>query len=166
MAGATQSKQSSQTRATGNGYTDFTKFGEQAFKNFQDFKVPGFETEQLMSSHRRNMETLAELQKAATETARAFGRLQSQCARQAMEDAAAFSRTMMQAGTNFEDQVEAQSCSIKQAVKRATDQSQELTDILNKSQQTMAKLCNARLSECVDECSAMTKKAAKTATKK
>lgn len=162
MTTTTSTKQTEPTASTDSGYTDFSKFGEEVFKQFQNFKTPGFDTEPLMTSHQHNMETLAGLQKMTMETTRTFGQFQSQYTSQAMEELANFTRTMMSAGPRVEDRVESQSRLMKNAVKNMVAQSQELNDIFNKSQQAATKLYNTRLSQCLDEYTAMAKAAAQT----
>ncbi len=149
-------------KKTGNDSADFTKFGAEALKKFQNFKMPGVDSKQMANSHRKNMETLATAQKSIMEAGRALAQAQTQFARQTMEDGAGYMRNMMSAGGDMQAKMDAHTKSVNEAMKNTLAHGQEITGALNKSSEKFTKIVQGRLHECAEEAHKM----GKTATKK
>lgn len=136
-------------------------FGPDAFKFFQDFKNPGFEVNTLLESYRKNMQTIEAAQKAAAETLKDLTQAQSQYARKTMEDLTGLMRHLMASGNNVQEKFELQSQSLKANVEKAISHNQEISGILNQSQDKVIKLASRRFTEYVDEVSNIAKNTTK-----
>ena len=154
-----------QSKQAGNGFTDFTKFGQEAFKQFENFKIPGFASDQLMESHRHNMESIAQLQKACMETVRSCSQLQTQYSRQAMEDCAVYMKSMTSAGATVDQRVKAQNQSMKDAMHKVVNQGQQLNKVLQDSQKCVNDLVQNRFDQSLEEAQSMAASATRTTKK-
>jgi phasin family protein len=126
-------------------------FGPDAFKFFQDFKKPGLEVNTLLEGYRKNMQNIEAAQKAASETLKNLTQAQSQYTRQTMEDLTGLMRHLMASGNNVQEKLELQSKSLKKSVEKAVSHNQEISGILNQTQDKVIKLATHRFGEYVDE---------------
>jgi phasin family protein len=156
---STTSKASS-NQPFGNG-TNFAHAGQEAMKQFQNFKVPGVDSEQLSENYRRNMEFFTETQKIVSETARNIAELQTEFARQCMDDCSNYFRDIAATGANTGDKIDLHSSSVKSGVERVLSHSDKLGKAIQASNDKVSHMMHNRFKEVVDETKKMAKSAAK-----
>ncbi len=154
-------KMSASPKDSGPDGQDFTRYSAEAFKQFQNTKMPNIDFDSIMESHRKNMESLASASQMAAETIRSIAQAQGSYMRQAMEDMASYTKKATASGANMPGQIDAQSRFVRDEIQKAVGYNQEVSDIWNKSQSKLVKLATERLNECVDESNKIIKGAAK-----
>jgi len=122
---------------------DFSKVAEQ-------FKVPGVDSGALMESQRRNIETFAEINRIAFESARAIMQRQAEILRQATEEAAKAVRELSKPGKP-EEKVAKQADLVKQAYELSLANLRELAEMSAKSNTKAAELFSDRFTTGLEE---------------
>jgi phasin family protein len=148
------SKTQTQTK-TGNPFIDgdfgammdFTKVTEQFT---EQFKVPGVDTKALAESQKRNMETLAEINRVAFDGARAIMQRQAEIMRQAMEEATKAVRDMSKPGKP-EEAMAKQAEMAKHVYEQCLANARELAEMGTKSNSKAAELFTHRVTDGLEE---------------
>jgi len=122
---------------------DFTKVTEQ-------FNVPGVDSKALVESQRRNIETLAEINRVAFDGARAIMQRQAEIMRQAMEEATKAVRELSKPGKP-EDAMAKQAEIAKHAYEQCLVNARELADMGTKSNTQAAELFSHRVTDGLEE---------------
>jgi len=127
---------------------DISKFD--VSKYLGDFKVPGVDVENLVTSQRKNIEALTQANKLAFEGVQALFKRQVEIARQAIEESATVARQLVEAGTPQEKAVR-QTELTKEAFEQALANARELSEIVAKSNSEAFELLNKRFFQILDE---------------
>lgn len=125
-----------------------------------DFRLPGVDAEQIMTSQRKNIEALTAANQLALEGFQAILRRQGEILRQAVEQANAMIAELMAAGTP-EEKVARNADMAKAAFEKTLANIKELTEMATKSNGEAAAVLNRRVSESLDELKFAVRKASK-----
>jgi phasin family protein len=117
---------------------------------FGDFGVPGFDVEALVSSQRKNVETLVRANRLALDGAQAAFRRHVEIFRQAVEDGGVIAKELVEPGTP-QDKLARQAERVKETVERATSNLRELSEIITKSNGDAFDLLHQRFVQVLDE---------------
>jgi phasin family protein len=126
-------------------------------KMLAEFKMPGVDIEQMMSSQRKNIEALTKANQLAIEGMQTVARRQAEIVRGGIEEASALMREMMQPHSPG-DRVAHQAEAAKQAIERALGNARELAEIVAKSGNEAFDIINKRVGESLDEVKHLVKK--------
>lgn len=118
-------------------------------KYMDQFQMPGLDNKDLMETHRKNIEALAEANRVVFEGAQAMARQQTEIVCKAMDEAAQAMQQAQQAGSN-EEIVAKQTEISKSAVETALKHARELAETGAKSQNDALELLNKRVAENLD----------------
>ncbi len=115
------------------------------FKNFAD-KMPKVDREEVLNSHRKNLEALSEAQKMAFEVIKNIAQLQAQFVRQTFE---AINESMKEVIHNptSREKLSAHAETVKKTMSKAVDHHSNLSDILLKSNLDVYKLVQDRFKD-------------------
>lgn len=128
---------------------DFTKL----FENYQS--VP-FDLQAFMETQRKNIQAITEAQQAAFEGVQALAHRQAEIISQMVEDNSTLAKGALSEGTPEEKM--AQNADIfKAAYERSIENMNELSELINKSNQNATKIINKRVSASVNELKAAIK---------
>lgn len=143
---------------TRQGFEQF--FNPEAFKSFTNPNA--WNAEGTTNAYRRNMEAVTSVGQVATEITKNMFQAQTNYAREAMDDMAQFWRNWLSAGTNMQDRLEIQNKATQDSWNKAISHNQELTNLIQKSQEKFLRTMNDRFAESMNEASDVAKRAAKT----
>src|SRR5260221_12944483 len=115
-------------------------FNPESFRSFMN--TPGLNSDEMMKTYRRNMEAITNAGQAATEAARNIAQVQTNIARETMDDMTQFWRNWIGAGTNMQERMEVQNLAAREGWNKAVAHSQELSNIVQKSQERFMKTMN------------------------
>lgn len=131
-----------------------------ASKLLGDFKFPGVDVEQVMTSQRKNVEALTAANQLALEGYQAILRRQGEILRQTLEQANTMVSEMMVVGTP-EEKVARNADMVKTAFEKTLANTRELAEMAAKSNGEAADVLNRRVSESLDELKGVIQKARK-----
>ena len=118
------------------------------FKNFTS-NMPKVDREQILKSHRKNLEALSEAQKMAFEVIKNIAQLQAQFVRQTFEEMNESMREVIHNPTSRE-KLSAHVDTVKKSMSKAIDHHSNLSDILLKSNLDVYKLVQERFKDHAD----------------
>ncbi len=122
---------------------DFTKM-------FSEYKMPGFDIENLMATQRRNMEAMSAASQLAVEGVQAVFRRQTEIIRQTVEESTAALKDVMTAGAP-EQKIAQQTELVKATFERALGNLRELTEMAAKSNTEATDVLTKRIGESLTE---------------
>lgn len=140
------------------GFEQF--FNPEAFRSFANPNA--MNAEGVTNAYRRKMEAMTNIGQVATEATKNMFQAQTNYAREAMDDMAQFWRNWLSAGTNMQDRLEIQNKATQDSWKKAISHNQELTNLIQKSQEKFLRTMNDQFTESMSEASDVAKRAAKT----
>ncbi|HSK41094.1 MAG TPA: phasin family protein [Arenibaculum sp.] len=125
-----------------------------------DFKLPGVDVEQVMTSQRKNIEALTAANQLALEGYQAILRRQGEILRQAIEQTNTMISELMAVGTP-EEKVARNADMVKVAFEKTLANTRELAEMAAKSNGEAADVLNRRVSEGLEELKGVIQKARK-----
>ncbi len=123
--------------------TDFTKI-------FSEFRVPGFDSEALLATQRRNIEAVTTANHLAIEGVQAVMRRQTEILRQMVEESSSSLRELVTAGAP-EKKIAQQTDVVKATFEKALANLRELTEMIAKSNTEAADILAKRVGESLTE---------------
>ncbi|MCX7337975.1 MAG: phasin family protein [Alphaproteobacteria bacterium] len=153
--GGQSGSQSSSSSRFGSGSTSGQSNPFSAFSNpseaFQSFassiKVPYFDKESVMDHHRKNVDAMTDVNKAAVEAIKTIAQHQSQFVRQSFEDMNSMMRDVV---GNPQDQLKNQLSKMKESVSRAIDHATNMSNLVAKSNGELYNAVQSHVSESVE----------------
>ena len=137
---------------------DFGKmFNVDVSKMMKDFKMPGVNMDQMMATHRKNMEAFTAANQLAAEGFQAVAKRQTEIMKEGLEEFAVAMKDMMAQGSP-EANASKHADYTKHAVERALSNVRELSEMVAKSNTEALDVLNKRLMEGLDEMKAMAPK--------
>ncbi len=109
-------------------------------------KMPKVDREEVLNSHRKNLEALSEAQKMAFEVVKNIAQLQAQFVRQTFEEMNESMREIIHNPTSRE-KLSAHVDTVKKTISKAVDHHSNLSDILLKSNLDVYKLVQKRFKD-------------------
>ena len=129
----------------------FTKLG-------QDLKIPSVDMEKIIAHHRKNLEALSASGKAAAEGAAAFAAKQREIVEAAIKDIQAAAQNFKMPGSP-QEAMAAQSEFAKRSIDAAIQNTKDLAELVQKSNQDAMRIIQDRMKESFEEIkSSFTKK--------
>ncbi|CCG09827.1 Activator of polymer mobilization [Pararhodospirillum photometricum DSM 122] len=122
---------------------DFSKY-------LGDLKVPGLDMEALVSSQRRNLEALTQVNKTALDGMQAVMKRQAEILRQLVEEASQAAQDIVKAETP-QDKLSRQTELTKEAFEKTVSNLRELMEMMAKSNTEVADVLNSRVGQILDE---------------
>ena len=113
-------------------------------------RAAGVDWQELVASHRRNLEAVTKANQLSIEGAQAVLRRQGEIMRQAMSEAVSMSRELVQAG-GPEEKLARQAELAKEAFEMALANMREVAEMVSRSNHEALDLVNRRVSEGLDE---------------
>ncbi len=139
----------SQSFTQGFSGNDFTKL----FENYQS--IP-FDMKAFLETQRKNLQAISEAQQTAMEGVQALAQRQAEIISQMVEDNSSLAQGALKEGTPEEKM--AQNADIfKAAYERSIENMNELSELINKSNQNATKIINKRVTASVNELKAAIK---------
>jgi phasin family protein len=128
---------------------DFTRM-------FSEMKLPGVpDMEVLVSALRRNMETLAAVNRVAAEGAQAVARRHMEIMQQTMSEVSETLRSLAAVTDTPQAKAAMQTELLKKAYERAATNTREIGDLIQRSSTEAMELLNHRFTEALDEVKSM-----------
>jgi phasin family protein len=128
---------------------DFTRM-------FSDMKLPGVpDMEVLVSALRRNMETLAAVNRIAAEGAQAVAKRHMEIMQQTMSEVSETLRSLATVTDTPQAKAATQTELLKKAYERAATNTREIGDLIQRSSTEAMELLNHRFTEALDEVKSM-----------
>lgn len=132
-----------------------TKQAEQLFdfdisKYMGDFKVPGMDVDNLISSQRKNIEAVTQANKVAYEGLQAVMKRQAEILRQTLDEVAQVGKDIVEPGSP-QDKAAKQAELAKDAFERALGNMRELSEMVAKANSEAFDLLNKRFTQNLDE---------------
>lgn len=137
---------------------DFTKL----FKGYQSMP---FDLQSFLETQRKNIQALSEAQQVSVENLQTIVQRQSAILSQMVEDNAQLTKELMAEGTP-EEKIAKNAQMFKSAYERSVKNMNEITELLNQSNQEASSIINKRVSATMNEVKAALEKAAPDKTKK
>lgn len=129
----------------------FTKLG-------QDLKIPSVDMEKIIAHHRKNLEALSASGKAAAEGAAAFAAKQREIVEAAIKDIQSAAQNFKMPGSP-QEAMAAQSEFAKRSIDAAIQNTKDLAELVQKSNQDAMRIIQDRMKESFEEIkSSFTKK--------
>jgi len=128
---------------------DFTQVMDPA-KLAEQYRLPGFDPQEVMTAQRKNLEAIAAANRVAVEGAQAIARRQADILRRTMEEASAAVQELSQSGAPEERAVK-QAEIAKRAFETAIANMRELAEMSAKAQTEAMDQINGRVAESLDE---------------
>ncbi|CEJ14550.1 Phasin protein [bacterium YEK0313] len=129
----------------------FTKLG-------QDLKIPSVDMEKIIAHHRKNLEALSASGKAAAEGAAAFAAKQREIVEAAIRDIQSAAQNFKMPGSP-QEAMAAQSEFAKRSIDAAIQNTKDLAELVQKSNQDAMRIIQDRMKESFEEIkSSFTKK--------
>ena len=114
------------------------------------FQLPNIDSSALMAAQKKNMETLAAANKAALAGTQELYKRQSEMLRQAMNDATEAAKALTKSGSAKEAAAKETEL-VQTAFEKALTNSTEISEIIKKNQDEVAKLVNQRVIDSLTE---------------
>lgn len=119
-------------------------------KMLSEFRVPGLDVDAMLKAQRKNLDALAEANKAAAEGYQAVAKRQAEILKETMEEATAAVREAMSGGSP-EANAARQAELFKAALERALGNMRELAELTAKANSEAFERVNKRMMESIDE---------------
>lgn len=119
-------------------------------KYFQDYSMPSLDVESVLSSQRKNVETLTAANKVAYEGAQAVMQRQAELLRQMVEEATQATRQFVEAATP-QDKAAKQAEFVKQTYQQGVTNARELGEMVTRCNTEAFDLLNSRFAQFMDE---------------
>jgi phasin family protein len=119
-------------------------------KAFAGFNFPGFDTETIVASQRKNLEALTQANQLAVEGVQAVIRRQIEIARQAVDEASAALRELVQPGA-ADEKIAKNAELAKAAFEKGLANVKELAELLTKANNEAFGVITKRVTESLDE---------------
>ena len=129
---------------------DYRKMMEGWSRVAGEVRSVGVDWQELVASHRRNLEAVTKANQLAIEGAQAVFRRQGEILRQAMSEAISMSRDLVQAG-GPEERLARQAELAKEAFEMALANMREVAEMVSRSNREALDQVNHRVSEGLDE---------------
>lgn len=126
-------------------------------KVMQDFKLPGFDLEKLLTAQRKNLEALTAANRLAAEGYQAVAKRQTEIVKEGMQEMVAGMKGMMTGGSP-EANAGKQAEFARQAFEKALANARELAELVAKSNSEALDVINKRVAESLEELKGMGKK--------
>ncbi len=146
-----------------NPFSDFfsTKFtqgfsGNDFTKLFENYQSVPFDMQAFMETQRKNIQAITEAQQAAFEGVQALAHRQAEIISQMVEDNSTLAKGALSEGTP-EEKMAKNADIFKAAYERSIQNMNELSELINKSNQSATKIINKRVSASVNELKAAIK---------
>ena len=141
----------------------FNPFAELDFSKFMtEFKMPGFDFEQIAATYRKNLEAMTSASQVAVEGAQLVVKRQAELLQETMEE---YAQLMRQYSTpaSAEDAAAKHVDATKRTFETTLNHMREISDMIAKTNQESAEIINKRISELLQEVGTLTTKKSKAA---
>ncbi len=128
-----------------NPFTDFD-----VSKLMADFRMPGVDMTNMMTTQRKNIEALTEANKTAVECMQTVSRRQVEIMRESMEELSTMMKEMMTEG-GPEDKMAKQTELMQEGFERTLKHMRELSDMMAKANAEAVDIVSKRVSESLAE---------------
>lgn len=144
---------------TNNNFTDF--FAQNDFsKLFEGYNSAPVDMKAFLETQRKNLQALSEVQKTALEGIQAVAQRQTELLSQFVEDNSSLAKQALSEGTP-EEKMAKNADIFKTTYERNVDNLQELSQLINKSNQQATGILNKRVTASVNELKSAVKKPSK-----
>ena len=129
-------------------------FGEADFTRIlSEFRLPGVDVEQMLASHRRNIEAVTAANQLILEGVQAVGRRQAEILRQTLEEARTAMGDLVTPASPAapEEKIARHADLMKVAFEKALNNMKELAEMISKSNAEAAEKISKRVGESIDE---------------
>lgn len=146
---------------TNNNFTDF--FSKNDFsKFFEGYNAAPIDMKAFLETQRKNLQAISEAQQTALEGVQALAQRQTELLSQFVEDNSSIAKEALSEGTP-EEKIAKNADIFQTTFERNVDNLQELSALINKSNQQATGILNKRVTDSVDELKSAIKKPSKKA---
>lgn len=124
----------------------------EAFKGFQDFKMPNVDFNGLFSAGRRNAEAFTAANQAVTDGLQKAAKRQAEIAQRNLEDALSFVKEVT-GSKSPEASAQKQAQFVKKAAEEMVTNAREIMEIVSKSSTQASEVLSKRLNQAISEIS-------------